>query len=262
MCARVCVCVCVCARITTPLRDLATLSSLLRNPLPATPPPPPLPPPLGRPRFLPDVFTAAKIKVCAATRGSRGSRRIGRETRLTLMFSLRVLFGAKVGAVVDTAAWSASGIASNSPGVGYNGLVEEVNSSRWWTVGGWNEGGWSIRRVFLRSRSIPAMFRYRLSFASFFSCPPLPSPPPPPLPSLHLSSSTVRIFVFHSFLRTFFPSSFLSFSLSLSFSLLAPSLFFRWTTIFCFHFFGKQSGGGGREHQLFLARQRGNNERR
>ena len=48
-------------------RDLATLSSLLRYP-------PSLPRRIFT--FLPDVFTAAKIKVCAATRGSRG--RIGR----------------------------------------------------------------------------------------------------------------------------------------------------------------------------------------
>lgn len=63
-CVRVCVCVCVCAR------DLATLSSLLRNPLPSAPSS------FRQTTFLPDVFTAAKIKVCATTRGSRG--RIGR----------------------------------------------------------------------------------------------------------------------------------------------------------------------------------------
>lgn len=91
-CVRVCVCVCVCAR------DLAILSSLLRNPLPSAPSS------FRQTTFLPDVFTAAKIKVCATTRGSR--RRIGRGT-FTLMLS-RVLLGA----VVDLAV---RGIASNSP---------------------------------------------------------------------------------------------------------------------------------------------------
>lgn len=133
---------------------------------------------------------------------------------------------------------------------GYNRSVEEVNS-RWWTDSGLlvDPSSVSLPPIKIGPRDVSVsvsarLFFFRVSFSS-----------PSSSPSLHLSCSNRRVFSSSVRLSSIF------FLLSLSLSLLPPSLF-RSTTIFCFHFFGKQSGGGGSEHQLFLAGQRGNNERR
>lgn len=137
---------------------------------------------------------------------------------------------------------------------GYNRSVEEVNS-RWWTDSGLlvDPSSVSLPPIEIGPRDVSVSVSARL----FFFRVPLLLPLFIPLsPSLLLESA--RIFVFRSSFFDLFPPL----SLSLSWSPSAPPSLFRSTTIFCFHFFGKQSGGGGSEHQLFLAGQRGNNERR
>lgn len=138
---------------------------------------------------------------------------------------------------------------------GYNRSVEEVNS-RWWTDSGLlvDPSSVSLPPIEIGPRDVSVSvsarhFFFRVPFSS-----------PSSSLSLHLSCSNRRVFSSSVRLSSIF--FLLSLTLSRSLSAPLPPSLFRSTTIFCFHFFGKQSGGGGSEHQLFLAGQRGNNERR